>query len=160
MEANQALEKLFELAVRLSDKMDHGLAELGLTRARAKVLWLLHHQGAMTQHALSQALRCTPRNVTGLADALEAAGFVARGAHPTDRRATLVSLTGQGSAAVGLMHKDFGELADHLFASLADDEATTFVSALDKVLQQLGSDTIPATPAPAATYPSGALSSR
>ncbi|MEN3610618.1 MarR family transcriptional regulator [Plantactinospora sp. ZYX-F-223] len=42
---------------------------------------------------LSQALKCTPRNVTGLVDALEAAGFVARSAHPTDRRATVVSLT-------------------------------------------------------------------
>jgi hypothetical protein len=31
------------------------------------------------QHVLSQALRCTPRNVTDLVDALEAAGLVVRG---------------------------------------------------------------------------------
>jgi hypothetical protein len=51
----------------------------------------------MTQRQLSQVLRCTPRNVTGLLDALETAGLVARGRHPSDRPATLVHLTDEGT---------------------------------------------------------------
>ncbi len=41
----------------------------------------------MTQRALADALQVTPRNVTGLVDALADSGFVERAPHPTDRRA-------------------------------------------------------------------------
>ena len=61
----------------------------------------------MTQRTLSHALRVSPRNVTGLLDALEAGGYVTRGRHPTDRRATLGSLTDQGAAAAARMHADY-----------------------------------------------------
>lgn len=137
MEANDALAKLFELAVRLTDEMERGLVERGLTRARAELLWVLHHQGQTTQHALSQALRCTPRNVTGLVDALEVSGFVIRRPHPTDRRATLVALTEQGQHAVSTMHADYQELAAHLFADLAGNDVDSFVVALNQVLGRL-----------------------
>ena len=40
----------------------------------------------------------TPRNVTKLVDALELEGLVERRPHPTDRRATLIQLTGNGAA--------------------------------------------------------------
>ena len=46
------------------------------------------------------------RNVTGLVDALEGAGFVTRSPHPTDRRATVVSLTPQGTNLVTDWHHD------------------------------------------------------
>lgn len=41
-----------------------------------------------------------PRNVTGLLDALTDKGYVARQPHPTDRRATLVSLTDHGRTTI------------------------------------------------------------
>src|SRR5262245_10385932 len=91
-----ALERLFDLSVVLGDLMNRRLHALWLTPARAEVLWLLHRGGPLTQRELSQTLRCTPRNVTGLVDALQEAGFVARKPHPTDRRATLVTLTEKG----------------------------------------------------------------
>jgi MarR family len=58
----------------------------------AAVIWQLHQQGPVTQRTLSQALRVSPRNVTGLLDALEAGGYVTRGRHPTDRRAQLMGV--------------------------------------------------------------------
>ncbi len=138
METDNALEKLFELVVRLGDEIERGLLERGLTRARAEVLWFLHHQRPMTQHALSQALRCTPRNVTGLVDALEVAGFVARGPHPSDRRATLVSLTERGAVSVAAMNADYQKLAAFLFADLSANDVGSFVMVLDQVLGRLG----------------------
>jgi DNA-binding MarR family transcriptional regulator len=96
-----ALERLFELAILTTDVMEGGLAERGLTRARAEVLWRLHRQGPMTRRELSEAMRCTPRNVTGLVDALERDGYVTRGRHPTDRRATIVTLTERGAKVAG-----------------------------------------------------------
>jgi DNA-binding MarR family transcriptional regulator len=132
-----ALERLFELAVLLTEAMDRGLGERGLTRARAEVIWRLHHQGPATQRALSQALQCTPRNVTGLLDALEADGFVARGPHPTDRRATLVTLTERGRTAAATWQGAYQQLATTLFSDIAVADRTAFVTILDHLLGRL-----------------------
>ena len=135
--ADGALDRLFDLAVVLGDMMNQRLAEHGLTPARAEVIWLLHHSGPRTQRELSQALKCTPRNVTGLVDALEATGFVARGAHPTDRRATLVSLTRQGKTLVARWRRDRDRGLAQLFGDTSRADLATFVTVLDRVLAHL-----------------------
>jgi hypothetical protein len=134
--ADDAMDRLFDLAVVLGDLMNRRLAEHGLTPARAEVIWLLHHGGPRTQRELSQALRCTPRNVTGLVDALEAGGFVARRAHPTDRRATVVSLSQRGrpSSHGGTAT---ATMAPHLIGDTSTAELATFVTVLDPVLGNL-----------------------
>jgi DNA-binding MarR family transcriptional regulator len=132
--AHDAMDRLFDLAVVLGDLMNQRLAGHGLTPARAEVVWLLHRGGPRTQRELSQALKCTPRNVTGLVDALEAAGFVARSPHPTDRRATVVSLTRQGTTLVTTWHRDRDQGTTHLLGDTSAAELTTFVTVLDRIL--------------------------
>jgi len=134
-----AFDRVFELAARLGDLMERDLSERGLSTARAEVLFVLHQRGGpMVQRELSQALRCTPRYVTGLIDNLEAQGWVARSPHPTDRRATLVSLTEQGTAAAARMHAERQEGAAALFGDVAADDLETFVAVLDQVLDRIG----------------------
>lgn len=135
--ASETLERLFELSIRLTDAMDRGLAERGLSRPRAELIWRLSARSPMTQRELAEELRCTPRNVTDLVDALEGAGLVARGAHPTDRRATLVTLTRQGKAAAALMQADYGKVAASLFAELSGADLATFVRVVDQTLGRL-----------------------
>jgi DNA-binding MarR family transcriptional regulator len=132
-----ALERLFELAVLLTEAMDQGLTAQGLSRARAQVVWRLRGLGSATQRELSQALRCTPRNVTGLVDALQAAGLVARSPHPTDRRATLVTLTTRGAATAARWEAEYRRLAGLLFGGLAATELGGFVATLDRVADAL-----------------------
>jgi DNA-binding MarR family transcriptional regulator len=131
------LERLFELAALLMGAMRNGLVERGLTPPRAEVIWLLHQRPAMTQRVLSQALRCTPRNVTDLVDALEHKGLVARVQHPTDRRSTLVSLTSQGEAEATRMQAGHHEVASALFADLPPAELGVFASVLDQTMERL-----------------------
>lgn len=135
--ADDAMDRLFDLAVVLGDLMNRRLAEHGLTPARAEVVWLLHRGGPCTQRELSQALKCTPRNVTGLVDALEAAGLVARSAHPTDRRATTVSLTERGTTLVAGWGRDRTRGTAHLLGDASAAELTTFVTVLDRILGNL-----------------------
>jgi DNA-binding MarR family transcriptional regulator len=130
-------ERLFELAAVLGEAIDGWLAEQGLTRARAEVLWRLRHEGSMTQRELSQALRCSARNVTGLIDALQAAGLVARQPHPTDRRAILATLTEQGAAIAADMEERQRRSASLLFADLQPTELTNLVTAIDRVLARI-----------------------
>jgi DNA-binding MarR family transcriptional regulator len=134
---DDALGRLFELAVVLFEAMEDGLAERRLSRSRAEVLWRLYHQGPMTQRELSEALRCTPRNVTGLLDALQADGYATRGPHPTDRRASLASLTERGTATVAALDEEHHAAASYLFDGVSPADLTNLVATMDLVLARL-----------------------
>ena len=133
----QALDGLLELTVLLNEDMTHSLAREGLTVPRAHLLWLLHHGGASTQRALAEALRVTPRNVTGLVDGLVATGFVTREPHPADRRATLVSLTERGISTLDGMDQSHRELAEGLFGGMPPERLEAFADGLGHVLGRL-----------------------
>ncbi|PZF79775.1 MarR family winged helix-turn-helix transcriptional regulator [Jiangella anatolica] len=133
----EALGRILELVVVLSDDMTTSLAAQGLTDARAHLLWELHQRGPSTQRVLADALRVSPRNITGLVDALVATGFVTREPHPTDRRATLVSFTEHGAAVTAAMERDQHEFARILFADMPDDRFACLMEGLDDVLARL-----------------------
>lgn len=135
--AETAMERLWGLVLVLGDGMQSGLAARGLTAARAELLWVLQTRGTATQRSLSKALRTTPRNVTGLVDALEADGFVARAAHPTDRRATLVKLSKKGLAAAQAMRRDQDQFARLLFRDVKEADLATFTKILDLVVDRV-----------------------
>ena len=92
-------------------------AALGLTPARTHLLWELGRRGPVPQRVLAEALKVTPRAVTGLVDALVAQRLVTRQAHPTDRRATLVTLTPRGETLVAELQRGHKALANALFLS-------------------------------------------
>ena len=135
--ARDAMDLLFELAVVLGDAMAQGLAARGLTTARAELIWRLHEQGSMTQRQLSQVLRCTPRNVTGLVDALESAELVNRGPHPTDRRATLVRLTKKGTDLATAWQAERQQGTATLLGDIPKNQLMQFVETLDRVLSRM-----------------------
>jgi DNA-binding MarR family transcriptional regulator len=72
------LDQVLELTVLLGRDMTSSLARMGLTEARAHLLWELRARGPCTQRALASALRVTPRAVTALVDGLVETGFVTR----------------------------------------------------------------------------------
>lgn len=133
----EALDGVLELTVLLHEDMSTSLATEGLTTSRAHLLWVLHHGGPTTQRALADAIGVSARTITGLVDGLEATGFVTREPHPTDRRATLVQLTGHGATSVSAMAAGHTELADQLFADLPPEVFDGFVVGLDAVLAHL-----------------------
>lgn len=132
-----ALDKVFELADKLSERMLSSLAERDLTPARAELLLVLQQSGPVVQRQLSQALRCTPRHVTSLVDGLEAAGFVIRRPHPTDRRATLVALTERGGAAATRLAAEREGAAQALLGDVSATDLATFVAVADQVLERI-----------------------
>jgi DNA-binding MarR family transcriptional regulator len=75
--------------------------------------------------------------VTGLLDALEAAGLVARAPHPTDRRATLVSLSRSGAALASSWNEERDAFGAGLFAELPTPQLEQFVSGLNRVVARL-----------------------
>lgn len=132
-----ALDRLLELVVVISSDMASSLAARGLTESRAHVLWELQRHGPMTQRQLATVLNVTPRNITGLVDALVETGFVTRQPHPSDRRATLVTFTDQGAAAAEALEREHEEFAHLLFADVSDEAMVSLVGGLDHVLNRL-----------------------
>jgi DNA-binding MarR family transcriptional regulator len=132
-----ALDRVLELAVLVNEDMTSSLAARGLTEARTHVIWLVHARGPVTQRDLAEALRVSPRNVTGLVDALEQTGFVRRAPHPTDRRATLVELTNQGREAAERLVDEQSEFARLLFDRMPRATFDGLVAGLDAVLGRL-----------------------
>jgi DNA-binding MarR family transcriptional regulator len=131
------LDQVLELAVLINEDMAGSLEQRGLTPARTHLLWELSRRGPSTQRDLAEALRVSARNVTGLVDGLEGTGFVTRGAHPRDRRATLVTLTEQGEREMNRMHEEHGRFADALFADMPERQRTALGAGLEHVLNRL-----------------------
>jgi DNA-binding MarR family transcriptional regulator len=131
------LDKAFELAAHVEELMRHALAERGLTAARAEALLTIHQHGRpLVQRELAQLLRCTPRHVTSLVDTLEQQGWVRRGPHPTDRRATLLSLTGTGQETATWMATNRERAAHALLGDVGPAALEGFVTVADLLIRQ------------------------
>jgi DNA-binding MarR family transcriptional regulator len=110
---------------------------LGLTPSRTHLLWEVGQRGPVPQRVLAEALRVTPRAVTGLVDALVHDGLVTREPHPGDRRATLVTLTARGETLVTQLKRDHKALARALFAPMSRSEFDRFSGGLGGVIDRL-----------------------
>jgi len=97
----------FGLAAKLvHHRMERWSEAHGLSEGRLRVLGVLRvNHGSMSMTGLAEALRTTPRNVTGLVDHLEKDGYVERVADPADRRSVLARLTEKGDAKIGSVWK-------------------------------------------------------
>ena len=134
--ATAVLDRVLQLALLVQADLGRFEKEQGLTTARVHVLWVLGETGPTTQQALSRALGVTPRNVTGLVDGLVASGHVTREAHPSDRRATLVTPTPLGTRAIADLVASHEDLAQRLFGDVPHDRLATFAEVLDDTTQR------------------------
>ena len=117
--------------------MTQAIEALALTPSRMHLLWELGQRGPVAQRVLAEALKVTPRAVTGLVDALVADGLVTREPHPGDRRATLVTLTPRGKRLVAQLKRDHKRLARALFAPMSRREFDSFARGLGGVIERL-----------------------
>ena len=114
------------------------LGHAGTTPARARLLAVLQCEGPSKMNELSTVLDVTPRNVTKLVDGLEAEGLVARHPHPSDRRATLVSLTDRGALVGKESAMADDAAAVWLYRQLGPSDRQQMARLLRKLLAVLG----------------------
>ena len=118
MKHTELLDHLLHVTEVLGTDMQEHLRGLGLTTAKAHLLWILHGEGPSRQRDLAVALGHTPRHVTTLVDELIEAGHVSREPHPHDRRAVLISLTPGAVALIEQMASEHEVLGRQLFGHL------------------------------------------
>jgi DNA-binding MarR family transcriptional regulator len=90
-------------AVRFAKSFQRLLArspDSSLSYDRARVLETLHCNGPQRMRDIADQIDLPARNLTAVADTLEAEHLVRRTPHPTDRRATLLEVTDAGRSAI------------------------------------------------------------
>ena len=118
----------------LTARVDAQLRPLGLTFARYEVLMLLEFSahGELPMRVIGERLQVHPTSVTNAVDRLERDALVLRRPHPGDRRAVLVAITPEGSAAAA---SATGRLNAQVFADMGLDAGSE--RALTSSLEQL-----------------------
>jgi DNA-binding MarR family transcriptional regulator len=135
--AVRVIGRLFALAPRFVELADMGAREYGLGYARGRLLWALHASGPLVMRALSQAIGVSPRTVTGLVDALEADGWVRRMPHPTDRRATIVTLTPPAQAAFIRILTHYQDFSRDLMADVPEADQLRMLEVIGHITARL-----------------------
>ncbi|QLY27854.1 MarR family transcriptional regulator [Nocardia huaxiensis] len=113
-------------ARRIRRNQQSHLAPLGLTPAQARALRILARADApLNMSTLATHLGIVPRSATTVVDALESAALITRTPNPTNRRATLVTLTDHGRTVLTRMSDARRRAAQDLFATLSPERRET-----------------------------------
>ncbi|MEU4564176.1 MarR family transcriptional regulator [Actinoplanes sp. NPDC023936] len=119
-------ESLFEVFWAVARRLRHGtrvaLEPWNVTPSQSRAIAVLARHGEMRLSALAEHLRIAPRSATEVVDDLQQHGLVSRSPDPADRRATLVTLTGQGVATATAIHAARAEEGERLFAALNPED--------------------------------------
>lgn len=112
------------------------LAPFDLTPHQLRALNAVARHGTpagMRLKDLADRLHIAPRSATEVVDHLEAKSLVKRQPDPSDRRATLISLTGEGERIRATVRKVRAREADEYFAALSAEERETLARILGKL---------------------------
>jgi DNA-binding MarR family transcriptional regulator len=113
------------------------LGDCGVSYARMRLLGTLHCKGPQIMSDISEDLGVTRRNVTALVDALEEEGLVRRMPHPTDRRATIIELTGLGMERTESTYNGYRAGVSELFTALSEEEQQELIRLLESLREAL-----------------------
>ena len=120
---------------QLRETSQETLAPWDINPSQFRALRVLSHHGAIRLSDLSGRLHIAPRSATEVVDALESRSLVERQPDPSDRRATLVELTGHGNDVLRAIRTARGTEAERVFDRLTPADRDH----LARILRQLQS---------------------
>ena len=110
----QALDGLREILLAVEHSRHVMARRLNLNISDMSALSYLRSRGGLGQTDLASYLEISTSSVTTLIDRLEARGFVARTAHPNDRRRTIVVATDVGEKVINEVRDWYSQALDAL----------------------------------------------
>jgi DNA-binding MarR family transcriptional regulator len=125
------------VARRLRTASMASLSAWDVTPSQMRAIRILTgHEDGVRSSELAHHLHIAPRSATEVVDTLEAKGLVQRSPDPTDRRATLVSLTPRGIELSSEVRRARGLESERLFERLSKTDRAQ----LARILHQLRSE--------------------
>jgi DNA-binding MarR family transcriptional regulator len=131
------LFNLLRLGKRYGHLLEDRLQPLGLSRSQARVLTLLAENNGLTASDLLPCIAVEPASMTRLLQGLERAGLVERQPHPTDGRASLLSLTERGRAEQRRVVELMADLDRELSSVLTEKEEGELLQILSRLLKRI-----------------------
>src|SRR5438105_3862698 len=123
MKAHRTLQRL---ATRSIESSQVGLSDFA-------VMEMLLHKGPQPVNEIGRRVELTSGAITTAVDRLESLGLVTREAHPTDRRARIVRLTGAGEKQAARIFADHKAAMDWAAGGLSNGERATLIGLLRKL---------------------------
>lgn len=120
-------------AKTLVRRFDERLGEHGVSTPRSRVLVEVVRLGPVRTTDLAAAVGIAQGTASSLVDALVQDGLVERTAHAADRRVTLLSATGEGSARARDWLRGYARAAEELLAPLPREQWPAFVGMLSRL---------------------------
>ena len=108
-----------------------------ITPSQWGVLMMIEEHGESAVKDVALALCITPSAATQLIDGLVESGYVAREAHPEDRRRVTLTLSKKTKSQVEKMKKQFIERFLTFFEALNDEEFDQFILLHKKIFNAL-----------------------
>jgi len=128
--------------------------EVVLERSSYGILCLILDEGPQRLGTIATAFTLDPSTITRQVQAVEKAGLAAKTVDPSDRRASLLSLTDQGREAIETARAYRREILGQVIADWSDEEREAFGASLkrfnDTIEDWISQGRIPAVPTPQA----------
>ncbi|WP_334191610.1 MarR family winged helix-turn-helix transcriptional regulator [Pararhodobacter sp.] len=108
----------------------------GITPVQYAAMMAIRHEGATDATQISATIGFDRATLGSVLDRLEKRGLIARGAHPTDRRVKVISLTPAGNAALDEVHPLVLASQGDFMSLLDSDEQGQLMRLLDKIIRK------------------------
>lgn len=108
---------------------------LGFSKSHILILEYLANEGPKRPSAIAMRLKITTGGVTVLTTKLLKLGFIEKAQSESDRRATQISITPNGLAALDQSRQQIDTLILHLFGMLSEEEVESLRSIFEKCVK-------------------------
>jgi DNA-binding MarR family transcriptional regulator len=105
-------------------------AELGLTTAQLRVMFLMREQPGVTAGELATRLAVTPPTISGIVDRLVRLGLVRREDDESDRRLVRNRLSDRGEAACSRLMRGADTFTRRILVEMSQDDLEAFTAGL------------------------------
>jgi DNA-binding MarR family transcriptional regulator len=126
-----------DIARLLRRNFDRRLQSLGLTQAQWRAIAHVSRTEGMSQAALAECLEIQPITVGRLIDRMEAAGWIERRVHPSDRRAVQLYLTAKCQPIIEEIHARAADTMEDALAGFPAGTQRLLIEQMQRMKQNL-----------------------
>ena len=126
-QVHQVCGRVWNKILRENDMAD-------LEGARGRVIFALWGKDGVPIKTLCEKTSLDKSTLTGIIDRLERDGYIERKPSETDKRSTLIWLTGKEQEFANHVHKVSDQMNEIFYKGFTDGEITQFESMLERIL--------------------------
>lgn len=129
------LSQVHQVCARVWNKILRENNMAGLEGARGRVIFALWGKDGLPIKSLCEKTSLDKSTLTGIIDRLERDGYIERKQSETDKRSTIISLTGKEQEFANHVQKVSDQMNSIFYKGFTDEEITQFDTMLQRILE-------------------------